>query len=81
MDHIMENDFREKQRKSYTLMRTTYDLSMAVLLLAMAVVMFFGDYFKIVQIIDTDKTFRYFFGGICLLYGSFRLYRGIKKEY
>jgi uncharacterized membrane protein len=77
----METDYRDKQRKSYTLMRMTYDLTMAILLLAMAVVMFFGEKFKIVQIIDIDSTFRYFFGGICLLYGGFRLYRGIKKDY
>ncbi len=77
----MENDFRDKQRKSYYVMRMTYDLTMAIFLLAMAAVMFFGDRFKIIQIIDIDKTFRYFFGSICLLYGSFRLYRGIKKDY
>lgn len=62
-------------------MRMTYDLTMAVFLLAMAVVMFFGDRFRIIQIMDVDKTFRYFFGSICLLYGGFRLYRGIKKDY
>ncbi|OIR12170.1 hypothetical protein GALL_64210 [mine drainage metagenome] len=77
----MENDFRDKQRKSYSVMRMTYDLTMAVFLLGMAVVMFFGDRFKIIQIMDVDKTFRYFFGSICLLYGGFRLYRGIKSDY
>ncbi|MDE3143935.1 MAG: hypothetical protein KGL19_07260 [Bacteroidota bacterium] len=77
----MENDFRDKQRKSYYVMRMTYDLTMAIFLLSMAAVMFFGDKFKIVQIMDVDKTFRYFFGSICLLYGGFRLYRGIKKDY
>ncbi len=25
--------------------------------------------------------FSYIFGGLCLLYGGFRIYRGIKKNY
>jgi hypothetical protein len=28
-----------------------------------------------------DKTFRYIFGGLCILYGSWRVYRGYKKDY
>jgi hypothetical protein len=33
------------------------------------------------QFEDIDQSFRYMFGGICLLYGGFRLYRGLKKNY
>jgi hypothetical protein len=65
----MENDFRVKQKKSYNVMRMTYD-------------MLFADKLKIEQLTGKDNDlFRYFFGGLCLLYGSFRLYRGIKREY
>jgi hypothetical protein len=77
----MEERFRDKQQKSYTLMRMTYDLTMGLLILGMAFMLFFADRLKIVQIADLDLTFRYMFGGICLLYGGFRLYRGIKKDY
>ncbi|MEQ1625040.1 MAG: hypothetical protein ABL870_10130 [Sediminibacterium sp.] len=77
----MEDRFREKQQKSYTLMRMTYDLTMAILILGMAAVLFFAEQFKIQQIMDSDLVFRYMFGGICLLYGGFRLYRGIKRDY
>jgi uncharacterized membrane protein len=77
----MEDRFREKQQKSYTLMRMTYDLTMAILILGMAVVLFFAEQFKIQQIIEADLGFRYMFGGICLLYGGFRLYRGVKRDY
>ena len=77
----MEERFREKQQKSYTLMRMTYDLSMGVLILGMAVVLFFAEKLNIQQIIEADLGFRYLFGGICLLYGGFRLYRGIKRDY
>lgn len=77
----MQESFRDKQQKSYTLMRMTYDLTMAVLILGMAVVMFFAEQLKIQQIMEVDNTFRYLFGGVCLLYGGFRLYRGIKRDY
>ena len=70
----MQESFRDKQQKSYTLMRMTYDLAMAVLILGMAVVMLFSERLKIDQISTIDATFRYLFGGICILYGGFRLY-------
>jgi hypothetical protein len=77
----MQESFRDKQQKSYTLMRMTYDLAMAVLILGMALVMLFSERLKIDQISSIDTTFRYLFGGICILYGGFRLYRGIKRDY
>ncbi len=77
----MEKSFRERQRKNYTLMRSIYDVTMVILLLGMAVVMFFGEHLKIEIVADMDKTSRYFFGAICLLYGGFRLYLVTKQDY
>jgi hypothetical protein len=78
----MENDFRVKQKKSYNLMRMSYDLTIAILLLGMSVLMLFADKLKIEQLATKDNEFfRYFFGVLCLLYGSFRLYRGFKRDY
>jgi hypothetical protein len=77
----MSSDFRDRQQKSYTLMRMIYDLTMAILLLGMATVMLFGEKLKIAMVVEIDSAFRYMFGGICLLYGGFRLYRGIKRDY
>jgi hypothetical protein len=81
----METELREKQRKSFTLMRSIRDFTMAVLYLSVAAVLFFGEKWKIDQIVSLNdtwgKTFTYFFGSICVLYGGFRLYRGLKKEY
>ncbi len=77
----MEREFEQKKQKSYAVMRMTYDLTMAVLFLAMAVVMLFAEQLKLEQFISVDPLFRYMFGGICLLYGGFRLYRGIKRQY
>jgi uncharacterized membrane protein len=78
----MENDFRVKQKKSYNMMRMSYDITIAIIILGMAVILFFADYFNIEQLLDKENEFfRYFFGGLCLLYGGFRLYRGIKHDY
>lgn len=77
----MENEYRDRQRKSYIIMRVIYDLTMAILLLGMAVVMLFAEKLKVNKFIEIDSSFRYLFGVICLLYGGFRLYRAIKKEY
>jgi hypothetical protein len=77
----MQERFRDRQQKSYTIMRMSYDLVMALLILGMAVVLLFAEKLKIEQIMAVDDTFRYLFGGICVLYGGFRLYRGIKRDY
>ena len=77
----MENPYREKHRKSYIQMRMIYDITMVILLLAMAFLMFFAPLLKIDFITDLDKLFRYIFGALCLLYGGFRLYLAIKQNY
>ena len=78
----MESGFKEKQKKSYNLMRMSYDITISLLLLGMAFLMLFADKLKIEQLAAKDNDlFRYFFGGLCLLYGSFRLYRGLKRQY
>lgn len=85
----MENEFREKQQKSYNRMRTIYDVTMALLFLGVAFILLLGD--KIgnaglsgfVAGFDNDygSAMRFIFGGICALYGGFRIYRGIKHNY
>ena len=56
------------------------DIGRAIVILSVAVVLLLGDLFKFEQIIQIDPLLRYMFGGISLLYGSFRLYRGIKNN-
>jgi hypothetical protein len=81
-DWIMENEFRSRQKKNYNVMRMTYDITIALLLLGMSVLMLFAEQLKVEQLSGKDNEFfRYFFGALCLLYGGFRLYRGIKHDY
>ena len=58
-----------------------YDFTMAAFILAMAFILFFGDKFGLDLIANLDPVMRYGFGGLCFLYGSFRVYRGIKHDY
>ncbi|TKK68632.1 hypothetical protein FC093_10980 [Ilyomonas limi] len=81
----MKNDYKDRRQKSFSQLRMVYNISMGILILAMAVVMLFSDKLGI-DAIDQfvspiDPVLRYLFGGLCLLYGFFRLYRGFKKEY
>ena len=62
-------------------MRMIYDFTFAGLIIAMAIILFFGDKFGLPLIADLDRGLRFGFAGLCLLYGSFRVYRGIKHEY
>ncbi len=66
-------------------MRVIYDLGMALIILSVALVMLLGDKLgnNALQsfIKNLDPTIRYMFGGLCVLYGGFRLYRGVKHEY
>jgi uncharacterized membrane protein len=54
---------------------------MAALILGCAVLMLGAKWFKLEQVLNVDTEFRTIFGGMCLLYGGFRLYRGFQKEY
>ena len=76
----MDNDFERKDRSSRDTMLKVADIGRAIVILSVAVVLLLGDLFKFEQIIQIDPLLRYMFGGISLLYGSFRLYRGIKNN-
>jgi len=81
----MSNNYKDRRQQSFSQLRMVYNISMGIFVLAMAVVMLFGDRLgndAIERFISPiDPVLRYLFGGLCLLYGAFRLYRGIKREY
>ena len=73
-------DLREKRTKNYSLMRSLMDYTMGVIYIAAAVFLFFAESFGF-EMETFDKTFRYIFGALCAVYGSWRIYRGFKKDY
>jgi hypothetical protein len=76
----MENDFKDRQQRNYTSMRSVYNITIGILIIGIGLMMFFNDKLGLSLFEQFDKTMIYAFGGLCLLYGGFRLYRGIKKE-
>ena len=77
----MENGQREKSERSYRIFRSIYDITMAVLILGCGVLMLGAKWFKLDAVLNAGAEFRNIFGLLCLLYGGFRLYRGIQQTY
>ena len=77
----MENNYKEKQRRSYNTMRTIYNVTIGLLIIGIGLMMLFNDRLGLSLNQDIDPLMIYAFSGLCILYGSFRLYRGIKKDY
>lgn len=76
----MENDFRERQRKNYDTMRSVYNVTIGIVITGIGIMMFLNEKIGLNLLQQFDPLMIYAFGGLCLLYGIFRLYRGIKKE-
>jgi hypothetical protein len=77
----MESSYRDKQRKSYNLMRTVYNITMGLIILGIGVVMLFNEKLGLNLFEEMNPIMIYGFSGLCIIYGVFRLYRGIKKDY
>ncbi len=76
----MENGFKEKRTRNFSTMRSILDYTMGVLYIAAAAFLFFAEKMGL-EMVNFDKSFRYIFGSICLMYGFWRLYRGYRKDY
>ena len=75
----MENDGSERRRKGYVLMRTIMDYGMGIIIFG------FGVFFLLAPKLgigfQIESFYRYCFGGLCIIYGGWRVYRGYKKNY
>lgn len=76
----MNTDLESKRKKAYSSRRSIMDLGMGIIY---AVV---GGFFVLSETLGINmdfpqKPFSYLLGGICLLYGGFRIYRGVRKNY
>ena len=77
----MLEDYQEEQRRRTTRMRSTMDYIRGIILFLI------GLYFLIYQKLGINlfrrepATIDYFIGGMFVLYGIWRIYRGYKKDY
>ncbi len=73
-----ENDLGKRKERKWGV-QAIADIARAVVILSVAFVLLLGTVLKIAFVLQIDSFLRYGFGGISLLYGSFRLYRGVRQ--
>ncbi len=61
-------------------MRTIYNIAIGIIILGMGIAIFFNEQLGLNLTQKFDGPLIYLFGGACLLYGGFRLFRGLKKD-
>ncbi|MFT3827033.1 MAG: hypothetical protein QM731_24120 [Chitinophagaceae bacterium] len=76
----MASEFEEKKQKAYVNRRAIMDLGMGIMYAGVGAVLCLADVLRL-GLEFPPKPFSYVFGGLCLLYGGFRIYRGIKRDY
>lgn len=73
-------DKSDPQTKRYILRRSIMDLGMGVIYIAIAFVIFFAKKIGLNNEF-AESTWGKVFAGLFILYGVWRVYRGIKKNY
>jgi hypothetical protein len=75
----MAEDYEDRKQRAYVNRRSITDLGMGIIYTGMSLLMFFAS--KVGLDAVFSAPFNYVFGGICLLYGGFRIYRGVRRNY
>jgi uncharacterized membrane protein len=74
-----EDQDLDERTKRYRMRRSIMDYGMGVLIIGLGI--FFLIASRLGVNFNIDDLFRYLFGGLCILYGIFRVYRGYQKNY
>jgi hypothetical protein len=75
----MQNEAPDRRTKGYMLMRSIMDYGMGFLIFLLGVFFIFSK--QLGFSFEIESFYRYFFAGLCILYGGWRAYRGYKKNY
>ena len=70
----------DRKTKRYILMRSITDLGMGFIYLAIGIIILFAKEFKFQNDFTVSMPAK-IFAGMVIIYGSWRIYRGIKKKY
>ncbi len=76
-----EKEEMNERDKGYVRMRSIMDYGMGLLWTAMGVFIIFIKKFSTDLALKYDSGMFKIFGGVCIVYGLFRIYRGFKKNY
>jgi hypothetical protein len=78
----MDNtDYQERKEKRYLIMRSIMDIGMGFLWTGMGVFFYFMQHFSPQIAANYDENVSRVFGVVCVVYGLFRIFRGIRKKY
>ncbi|HUR10678.1 MAG TPA: hypothetical protein VM012_04885 [Flavitalea sp.] len=77
---LMATDFEQKKKSAYTTRRSIMDIGMGCIYTVLGGFFVFKEFFH-VTLDFPPIPFNYIFGALCMLYGGFRIYRGLKKNY
>ncbi len=74
---MAQQDFEQQQQKGQARIRAIYAFTMGILLTLLGLLLIF--YRQLGFEFDIDPVYSGLFGGICILYGMFRVWRGYKS--
>ena len=78
----MIEDFQEKQRQQSTRVRSFMDYAMGIVFFIIGLYLLIYRELGIKMILNREPSnMDYIIGGLFMLYGSWRIYRGYKKNY
>ena len=78
----MIEEFQDKQRRKASRVRSVMDYVMGVIFFLIGLYFLFYQMLGIKMIMDREPSnIDYVIGGLFVLYGSWRIYRGYKKNY
>jgi threonine/homoserine/homoserine lactone efflux protein len=77
----MLEEYENKRRKQVSSMRSLMDYVMGIIIIALGVLLFFHDKFKIEINERFSPNIVKVLGVIFAVYGAWRIYRGYKKNY
>lgn len=76
-----EKEQLNEREKGYVRMRSIMDIGMGLMWAAMGVFLLFIKKLSPELALRFDTTLFKIFAAVCIVYGLFRIYRGIKKNY
>lgn len=80
----MLEEYERKKRKQVAQMKSMMDYGMGLLILLLGLFFLFRTQFRDLPLnerLGEPDLLEKVFGGLCVLYGSWRIYRGYKKNY
>jgi len=69
----------DSRTRGYKTRRSIMDFGMGIIILCIGIFFLLASRFGVA--FGIDNQFRYLFGGLSMIYGIFRIYRGYKKNY